>query len=263
MSDIAFELETLDELPDESLKGLYKEDNGKFRLDLNAYGEHVKAPVVKKNKELLGLNAKNKEMAARLEKFKDFDDEALDEFQRYREEKANGGGKNLSESELAAKYEANFSAREKKLKEQFAKDLTEREAQIQDAQTKLNNYVLDAEISGWGTKYKADPEARKALLKLGRDYYRLDDKGQVIAVDEDGDPLPEKAEEHFASKFRNQHKYLFLSDETGGSGPNNSSAKGGRGGTYTLTRDQAKNPALYRKTKEAAEKAGKPFTVLD
>lgn len=261
MPDLIFELETLDELPDTD-KALYTETDGKYRLNLDAYAERVKAPVAAKNKELLGKLAKNKELAAQLDKFKDLDDEKLEAFRKWEEEQAQGGTGKPAENDLAAKYEAEIKKREAKLKDLHSKELAEREKRIQEAEAKLNSYVLDTALATWADKYKADPDAKAAVLKLGRDNYRLDEKGQVIAVDEDGDPLPEKAEEHFANKFRAAHKYLFLSDETGGSGPNGN-GKASRPKAFTLTREQARDPNTYRRAKEAADKAGQELTITN
>lgn len=232
---IKAEFTTQEEAP-EWLREHVTEQDGKwvFEGETGSEVQRLKSTldkVRKTEKEFLKIKPEYE----KLQRFKDWTDEEVEAYQQWKEDQKTGNGKTPTESELAAKYEAQIGAREKKLKEQHAKELAERESQIQDAQSKLNNYVLDTEVASWGTKHKADPEARKALLKLARDHYRLDEKGNVIAVDEDGDPLPEKAEDHFASKFKSAHKYLFLSDETGGSGPNSGNADR-RAKTKTISR---------------------------
>lgn len=196
------------------------------------------ANLRKSNKTLRKFEEEIKQIKPKFEKlaaFADLDDDELQqllEAKAARENGTNGNGDGhkpgTDVAELQAKYQQEIAQREKKLKEAHARELSEREARIHAAEAKLNDYVLDTEIAGWGAKYKADPDARKALLKIARDHFRLDEKGKVIAMDEDGDPLPESAEEFFANKFKNANKYLFLSDEIGGTGPEGNKKPSGK-----------------------------------
>lgn len=238
MADFEFVLDTLDELPDDAAKALYKEKDGKFQLDLNAYGEFVKAPVVAKNKDLLKVNARNKELTATLEKFKDIDDDALEAFQKWKEEQANSNGHKppAEVADLQAKYQQEITQREKKLKEAHAKEKETLEQKLEAVEAEKDAFILQTKGVELFGKAKGDPESLDLLLMALPKHFKLNEKKQLVPIDDDGDPLPEDAESYFAGKFKSKYKGLFLSEEIGGSGPEGN--RGAKPKSNTITRAQ-------------------------
>src|SRR5689334_2255563 len=83
---VEFVVDSIDSV-DESIRGAYVENEGKFNFDPDKYAE-IKAQGLKsKNKELLGKLTKAKDGLKRFEKFTDFEDDDLTEFQTWRENK--------------------------------------------------------------------------------------------------------------------------------------------------------------------------------
>lgn len=230
-----FEIESLDNVKEEH-KPLYRETEGKFRLDLEAYGEYVKKPVVAKNSELLGKQKKAQEQLTKLAKFQDVDDDTWNAFEDWKQHKANEGeGEGKGEAEgkgddvaaMKAKFraeaEAAFSRKAKDLQTQ----LVEKEKALADLQGKHSSFVADTKLTGLALKFDVMPDRLESFKKTVADRFRLDESGDLLVLDDDGDVSDVKPEKFIAETLREQYPFFYAAKEQGGSGTQQSSGASG------------------------------------
>lgn len=213
-------LDSLDTVDESERQFFVETEDGKHKLDWAKRDEFVKQPLVAKNKDFQKRLEKVKPIA---EKFKDVQDDDWDAYQQWKTERAEGGdkdGKAGTPAELQAKWQADREASEKKLKTVHAKEIADRDSKIKGLEDSLKRNTVSAEVAKWASKYNADPEAYEELLTAALKRFTLDEKGRVIVIDDDGDPLDVKPETYFAETFKTAKKFYFLATETGGSGPN-------------------------------------------
>src|ERR1041385_3689602 len=127
---VEYVVDSLDTV-DESLRPAYVENEGKFNLDPDRYAE-VKAQGLKsKNKELLGKLSKANDGLKRFEKFADFEDDDLTEFQTWRENKDKtppADDKSGKDSELQAQFDKFHNKEKGKWNDEKAALIAERDA---------------------------------------------------------------------------------------------------------------------------------------
>jgi hypothetical protein len=104
-------------------------------------------------------------------------------------------------------------------------------------------------------------QALHDVLLRGKQIFRLDGE-RVIAMDGDKPKFGKDGQSPLAmgewlDGLREEAQHLFEPSTGGGA------VGGARTGptAYTLTREQARDPAKYRATKEAAEKAGQELVI--
>ena len=235
MADFAFELETLDELPDEH-KALYKETDGKFTLSLDAYGEHVKQPVVKKNKELLGKLNQAKGLE-RLEKFKDVADDDWDAYQQWKEAQpppAEPGkaeaGKSGTDPDFLAKLTKDREREIQKIKDAHAKEMEAFKGKLAEVESKRLADKKEVLLQEVANKTGVLADRRSTWLKEARDRYQLDEHERLVAIDkEDGLPLDVPAEKYSRETLFTEFPFLYESPQMGGS-----NAQAGNGKTGAM-----------------------------
>lgn len=231
MADLNFQLDTLDGLPDEH-KALYKESESGFQLDLAAYGEFAKAPVVKKNRELLGKLNQAKGLE-RLTKFQDVSDDDWDAFQQFREAQANGGnpgdGKSGSVEELKAKWQSERTKAEQKLKDEHARALAEKDKEVQQWRQRHQDFALKTQLQTLALKAGVLVERLEDFVAVHRLRFQVDEDGELVVLDSDGEPSTTKPERFITDTLREQKPWYFQAVEQGGSGSQGSAKVGTRG----------------------------------
>lgn len=149
--------------------------------------------------------------------------------------------------------------------EKQAKELTENISQ-KDAQI-FNLMVTNRFSSSKFVAEKLSIPADLAEARFGK-AFKIEE-GKVVALDSAGKPIYsrktpgtiadfDEALEVLVSEYPNKDHIL---KGTGASGGGKQPGSGGGENQFFLTREQAKNTALYEKTKAAAEKAGAQVTV--
>jgi hypothetical protein len=221
-----FVLDNLDSVEDEKIKALYKEDGGRFKLDLDLYAEHVKAPVVAKNKDFQKRLEKAKPFA---DKFKDVSDDDWTAYQEWKTEhqdddddedgdkgKKPDDGKGKPDSSLDPKKIAKQVRAE--LKQEFDAQLKAKDDEIAKERAKFDDYRFDQELTGLALendvigarlrKFKA------AAVSEGIFAYR---EGKLVALDEDGEPSTETPAERMTKLAQaDEWKFFFGAKEVGG-----------------------------------------------
>lgn len=219
-------LDSLDSVEDEKVKALYKENNGKFALDLDAYAEFVKAPVVAKNKDYQKRLEKVKPVA---DKFKDVTDDDWTAYQEWKAEQAerdddDGDGKDDEKDKGKGKKPDAVDVK-KIVKEELRKQAAAHQAALAE-----KDKAIEAEKSRFET-YRFEEELADAALEAGVIGARLKKfklaainegvfaykDGKLVALDEDGEPTSEKPGEKLSKMATSDEwKFFFEAKEAGG-----------------------------------------------
>ena len=224
--DIQFEVDSLDTVADESLKSVYVEHEGKFRFDPDKYAE-IKAQGLKsKTKELLGKLTKANDGLKRFEKFADFEDDDLTEFQTWREQKDNPPAdkdKQPKDSELQAQFD-------KALKSKEAKWGTEKqtlESQIAELTKENKHFKLTVPLRDAALKSGVLADDLELVMLDTAKRFSLNDDGEIVVLDEDGDPTDITPQKFFDTLYREQRPKFYAASGASGSGAPSSTANPG------------------------------------
>lgn len=187
-----------------------------------------------------------------------------------------------AEAEQAAadklKSKGDWDAREKQLKEQLAADLTKRETHFQtelktrdDRITKLQSSLEKSLIEAQATTAIAAAKGAPELLlpHVMRQVKVVEENGEFVArvVDASGQPRIANVKgdpftiANLIEEMKGNAVYGRAFDASGAGGGGASQTQGETGRTFSLTREQAKDPAAYRAAKEAAAKAGSQLVI--
>lgn len=231
-------LDSLDNV-DEQSKLFYKknETDGKHHLDPDIYAESKKSGLTAKNKELLG-KLKAKEEA--LTKFKDFTDDDLTGYQEWKAKQAEEGdegepdpkkdSKGVISDDKLKKLTAERERSEKKLKDTHRAEIEAEKAKTLDAQKELRSFKMSMTLKDLALKADVLPDRLDSFLKTTGDRFTLNEHGDLIALDDEGDPLDMKPEKFIVDKLREAYPWFFKAAEQGGSGARNNGgeARGGK-----------------------------------
>lgn len=245
---------------DEALRTLYVEKDGKFLLDLEGEDDAGAELKVALEKERRSRSAAEKALKDLKSQLGDMDPEKAKEALRMIAE--------LEEKNLLG--EGKFEEAVSKRVERIAAEGKLREdalaAESKQLRGQLEELLIDNGIRSVAAKAGILPTAIDDAVLFGKTVWRL----------KDGKPVPMKGEEILYGKEPNQPMTMeewiserakdrahWFGASTGGGAQG--SAQNGRaaGGTVTITRDQAKNPAAYRAAKEQAQKAGAELAISE
>ena len=243
-------VDSLDSVKDESVKALYKETDGKYALDTDAYAEFVKKPLIGKNAEL----KREKDRLKALEKFKDVDDDTWTKFSQWREssnedDDDDAGDNKGKQGQIDAK----------KLAKQIKADLLkEFEPKLKAKEDELN-----AERSKF-EQYRFKQDLTTAAIESGVIGARLSKfmnaaiaegifgfhEGKLVVMD-DGEPATESVSDRLtAMSNADDWKFFFEAREKGGG--SGEQKQGGRKGDKPLKRSEMTN----MQKKEAIKRLG-------
>jgi hypothetical protein len=149
-------------------------------------------------------------------------------------------------------------------KKGYEKQIADLKGELQGAKGQLESLTIDGAVRDAASKKGLQDWAIEDAILHARNTYKLQEgkpvpmKGDQIIYSgkKPGDPKPidEWLEDMTASKPG------WLKPNGGGGADK---ARAGQGGQFTLTREQARNPQLYRQTQEQAKKAGQELQVVD
>lgn len=159
---------------------------------------------------------------------------------------------------LKQDYETRLTGSEQALKE--------REERIAGLTGKISHLTLSGSIRDAASQLGLQPTAVADAIVRAQHVFKLDDNFNPQARDEHGTLMLGKDGKNGLSVaewlegMRKDAPHWFAGStgagSTGGAGP-------GQGGQYTLTREQARDPATYRAAKAAADKAGKTLAIVE
>lgn len=220
---------------EEPIRGAYVEADGKFNLDIDKYAEIKAAGLKGKNKELLDKLAKQKDVVAKFEKFKDLDLDEFEEFIESRKQQADGNGGQQPQGGKPAD-DAALRTLEKQLKKLQSK-LTEDGQTWQQEREKLTgelrHYKLTSPLKEIALKAGVLPEDLDVVLLETARRFRLDDNGKIVVLDDDGDPTTDTPEKFFKDIYRLQRPKFYAATGAAGSGAGPNSRAGGNGKVIT------------------------------
>lgn len=181
---LPFTVASLDEV-DEKVRDLYIEDNGTFRLNVSGYEDtsSLKKALHSEREAVKGLRQELSGMREQLGQFEGLDIDAVKQLL----EKAGQD----EETRLIAegKVDEVFNRRTERLKQSYEKQLQEANERAEKAEARAKRYdarVLSDAIRSAALKAGALAEATEDIILRARDVFKLDDEGNPVALDSDG-----------------------------------------------------------------------------
>lgn len=153
-------------------------------------------------------------------------------------------------------------------KELSARDkvIAEKDAEIQRRQKALESYLIDAAATSAIAAEKGIPEL--LLPHVQRQVKVFDEQGKYVVrvLAPDGTPRMNSKGEYLGVKdliaeLKGNDIYGRAFEGTGASGGGMKPGNSQQSGAFTLSRDDAKDPAKYRAAREAAAKSGATFQI--
>jgi hypothetical protein len=153
-------------------------------------------------------------------------------------------------------------------KELSARDkvIAEKDAEIQRRQKALESYLIDAAATSAIAAEKGIPEL--LLPHVQRQVKVFDENGKYVVrvLTPDGTPRMNSKGEYLGVKdliaeLKSNEIYGRAFEGTGASGGGMKPGNSQQSGMFTLSRDDAKDPAKYRAAREAAAKSGATFQI--
>ena len=242
---------------EEGLRGLYEAKNGGFVLKLDGDAGDV-FPGLTINYQ--ALQDEKRRLADQLKTFEGLDPAKARQLIADAEK--------LEQEKLKA--QGDWEAREKQLQEKFAAEKAALESRIGALTQGLHQNLIEAQATAAIAQHKGVPELllphvlrqMRVQEKDGKFFPEVIDlnTGNPRIADSKGTPFG-VADLVASMKADPIYGRAFEASQIGGSGAEQT--QGGGNGTYTLNREQAKDPAAYRAAKAAAEKAGQTLQLSE
>lgn len=145
------------------------------------------------------------------------------------------------------------------------KRTSELEESLQSKDSKIKELIIDGSIRQAAAKLNLHPSAYEDAIFRAKGQFDLDDDGNLVARDDQGallmgrngkDPL---SVDEWLDAMKEKAPHWFPAP----SGAGASGSGGGRGGNFTISRSEARDPQKYQAAKAAAEKAGQPLQIVE
>src|SRR5215831_8880307 len=166
-------IDKLDDVP-EALRELYVEREGKFYADFDGIED---VTGLKKNQA--DLLKEKKALQEKLDAFKDIDPA---EFKKLKDEATERDNSKL-------KAEGKFDELKQKWDQQKAAEIGAVQKQLDEANGKLRKFTLEDRVRAAAVKAGIIPELIDDVLVVTSKRFDLNDKGQIVVLDNDGDPM--------------------------------------------------------------------------
>lgn len=252
---VEYTVDSLDSV-DESIRGAYVEADGKFNFDPDKYAE-IKiqsSGLKKKNSDLINKEKALRESLKKFEPLGDFDEDQLAEFQTWRENKDKTPPDDKSgkgSEELQAQFEKALG----KEKARFTSELSTRDSRIQELERENKHFKLTVPLRDIAAKAGVIAEDMELVLLDTARRFALNDDGDIVVLDEDGDPTDITPQKFFETLYREQRPKFYAASGAAGSGAPSGTS---RGGVKTMTISEFDKLPLPSQAAFAAEvRAGK------
>lgn len=224
---VEYTVDSLDSV-DESIRGAYVEQDGKFNFDPDKYAE-VKAQGLKsKNKELLTKLTQTKDGLKRFEKFAELEDDDLAELLELREQKNNPPAdkdKQPKDSELQAQFDKALKSKEAK----WGGEKQSLESQIAELTRENKHFKLTVPLRDAALKAGVLADDLELVMLDTAKRFSLNEDGGIVVLDEDGDPTDITPQKFFDTLYREQRPKFYAASGASGSGaPSSTAAAGGK-----------------------------------
>lgn len=227
---VEFTVDSLDTV-DESIRGAYVENEGKFNLDPDKYAE-VKAQGLKsKNKELLGKLTRANDGLKKFEKLQDFEfeDDDLTEFQTWRENKDKTPPPDDKSGKGSEELQAQFDKALGKEKAKFTTEIATRDSRIDELTRENKHFKLTVPLRDIAVKAGVIADDLDLVLLDTAKRFTLSDDDKIVVLDEDGDPTDITPQKFFDTLYREQRPKFYAASGASGSGaPSGTGSSGGK-----------------------------------
>jgi hypothetical protein len=147
--------------------------------------------------------------------------------------------------------------------ENLTKTTAEKDAALESAQGRIKGLMVEGSLRSAASELGLIPSAVDDALHRAMNVFSVNDKNKLIAKDADGSTIFGKdgknpiSPAEWLDTMKESAPHWFPA-------PNGAGAGGGqgRGGSHTITREQARNVPVYRAAKDAAEKAGASLQIV-
>lgn len=221
-------LETIDGI-DENVRGLYKEVDGKFVLDVEPVDDYALENIG-------GLKKVNSDLASDRDQLRG----------KLRESESTMNALKLQIAELEAGKSGELDQRISKLKndltELHQKELKSRDDTVETLRGQLRNLSVTNALKDALVSHKATENGVKLLPDILGKNIKLDDSGNPIVVDQNGNVRSGKSGNMTIQELVGEQAQtlpeFFMSDAKSGGGTKNSSGTPGSSGGKTKTRSE-------------------------
>jgi hypothetical protein len=237
---------------EESLRPAYVENQGKFNLDPDKYFE-VKlqsSGLKKKNSDLIATNKQIKESSKRYEPFANLTDDDLNEILEWRENKDKTPPGDDKAGKGSEDLQAQFEKALNKEKTRFASEKTELETKLTDLDKQVKHYKLTVPLRDIAAKAGVIAEDMDLVLLDTAKRFALNEDGDIVVLDEDGDPTDITPQKFFETLYREQRPKFYAASGAAGSGAPSGTS---RGGVKTMTISEFDKLPLPSQASYAAE----------
>jgi hypothetical protein len=243
---------------EESDRALYVErEDGKFAIDLDKFGEAKiqSSGLKKKNSDLILKEKAARESLKKFEALKDFADDDLTEFQTWRENKDKTPPPDDKSGKGSEELQAQFEKALNKEKGRFATEKTELETRLSDLDKQVKHYKLTVPLRDIAAKAGVIAEDMDLVLLDTAKRFALNEDGDIVVLDEDGDPTDITPQKFFETLYRELRPKFYAASGAAGSGAPSGTS---RGGMKTMTVSEFDKLSLSAQSAYAAEvRAGK------
>src|SRR6185503_12878635 len=177
-------VDTLEELP-EALRGEYEEHEGKYRLTVDNV-EPLASSLKKNADQLLKEKKTLKEKLDALKPFEGMDLKRVQKALALLEDDDSDDPEQNKDKKKGDRSE--FEKLKAKLVADHTKVLGEKDSEITRLNTELRKYTLDLKVKEAALKAGIRPERVDYVLRITGERFDLDDKGNPVVLDTDGDP---------------------------------------------------------------------------
>lgn len=158
------------------------------------------------------------------------------------------------------------------LREKMGKDIAARDERIKSMSSSLEEALVVSAATTEIEKAKGSSKLLMPYVKTRVKVVESDGKYAVQVVDASGNVMKTAKSNYkdaatisdLIEEFKNDSEFSKAFDSSGqqGSGSSSSSRSGNRGGSHTISAEDARDMNLYRAASEAAQKAGKQLQIV-
>lgn len=247
----------VDALP-ETLRGLYRESNGKFVLDAEGV-EDVTGLRTALDKERNNAGELDKALKALKAQFEGLDPakarEALKQIESLEDKKLIEAGKI---DELLAQRTERLRADHESQVKAFNKQIDDLKGGTTKLTSQLSELLIDNAVRAAATKLGVQDTAVEDAVLSAKQLYQIRDgkpvplrNDQIVFGKDANSPMPI---DEWLGGMTKDRPHWFKPSGGAGAPPNGGKSGGGTG--HVITADQARDPIAYRAARDAAAKAG-------
>jgi len=176
----------------------------------------------------------------------------------------------MAEGKIDEVLERRTGAMKTDYEKQLAKEREEREALAKDRDGlsgKVKTMLINGMVRQAATEHDLNPSAVEDAIQRAKNVFQIDENDKPLAKNADGTIVVGKdakspiSVSEWLGNMKETAPHWFKSSS--GAGAQGGPGAGGANDGYTISRDDARNPAKYRQAKALAEKAGQELQIVE